>query len=182
VKGLPAGGGHRRQMCKTNPIGPARSEVGEDWRGRRARPEGKYAKQTQFPAGSGGPRSRARGAIMQNEPNLRIESCETNPNVGDMEYIGKGRRVWRWPARGEIRKYAKQTQFRSPEQNVGRGRPTYEECKTKPIYPARPGMGAGWLAATLRRSAMVQNEANSRSKTASMDRAVATECRPHSTD
>jgi hypothetical protein len=53
-------------------------------------------------------------------------------------------------------------------------------CKTNPIWPARPGMGAGWRAAMSRRCAIVQNEANSRGQTASMDRASAVGCRPHS--
>jgi hypothetical protein len=32
--------------------------------------------------------------------------------------------------------------------------------KTNPIWPARPGMGAGWRAAMPRRRAIVQNEPN----------------------
>jgi hypothetical protein len=54
-------------------------------------------------------------------------------------------------------KRAKRTQFRA-----GRLASCGETCKTNPILPERPGMGAGWWAAMSRRSAIVQNEANLR--------------------
>jgi hypothetical protein len=65
------------------------------------------AKRTQFPARSGSPRSRGRGPIMQNEPNLgshrakrtqfrpaaggrRRKLCKTKPNLEGLGYMGKG--------------------------------------------------------------------------------------------
>jgi hypothetical protein len=46
------------------------------------------------------------------------------------------------------------------EREVGRGRPTYQERKTNPIGPGRPGMGAAWRAAMPSRRAIVRNEPN----------------------
>jgi hypothetical protein len=83
------------------------------------------AERTQFPTGSGGPRSRRRGAIMQNEPNSgskRAKRTQFGPgrgvNVRNEAKLG-GTRVCgqrqlpRGPWLGRGVKRAERTQFRS---------------------------------------------------------------------
>jgi hypothetical protein len=72
-------------------------------------------------------------------PRLRIGDCGLRTEKRRPGTAGKGVR-------------AKRTQF---------GPAGGQMRKTKPIWPARPGMGAGRRAAMPRRSAIVQNEPNS---------------------
>jgi hypothetical protein len=107
------------------------------------------AKQTQFPAGSGDPRSPGRGAIMPNEPKSgsnrakrtqfraaagggRRKTCKTKPNLGKPGYVGKGRR--RVGALGRGVKRAKRTQL---------GPAGGQMRKTNPIWVAGEGGGRG---------------------------------------
>jgi hypothetical protein len=137
-------------MCETNPIWLGRGRLTDEivqnkaklaatgvygqwcscgpWLGRGV----KRAKRTQFPAGRG-PGDGGRRENVQNEPNLARLGSE----CAKRSQFRAG--SWR-PAAN----CAKRSQF--PAGRVGRGPGGWAErqvCKTKPISPERPGMGAG---------------------------------------
>jgi hypothetical protein len=96
------------------------------------------AERTQFPTGSGGPRSRRRGAIMQNEPNSGSkrakrtqfrtpETARTARNALRRHY--KRRRLCKTNPIS-----VRRAECRAGTPNLRRG----ETCKTNPIWP-RPG-------------------------------------------
>jgi hypothetical protein len=109
------------ETCKTNPISPARTDAGGEmrktnpiWTGRGRTPEARCAKRSQTWGDWG---VWANAVVLWGGARLGTETCETNPI---------------WPSRGPgpEAKCAKRTQFRTTAEDVGRGRPTYEEQKS----------------------------------------------------
>jgi hypothetical protein len=95
----------------------------------------------------------AQPSIRPGAGSTKSQRAQNKPNFG--QAVGVPRRI-------------AQNEPNLPRPGAGDGG---QICKTNPISPERPGMGAGWRATMRCRSAIVRNEANSRGQ-------FATECRP----